>query len=139
VAQVSAGHSDYIEQNVEWRDRHPVSFDIGGVNPAQNSRPIIPAAPQTPATNDSLPVSGTEADAVEVDTMPASPPDEVMTAISAASSAYDRLEAGGQHLHFALDEPNRGLSVEVHDLSGNVLSTISPSDVLAIAGGATVN
>jgi hypothetical protein len=86
-------------------------------------------APPAPAPADA------DADAVTVDTMPASPPPEVLDAIGAASDAYDRLAASGQHLHFAIDAPTGKVTVSVTDHAGNVLRTVAPSAALAAASG----
>ena len=70
-----------------------------------------------------------------VDTMPMSPPPEVLDAIGAAAGAYDRLAAAGQHLHFAIDPPTGKVAISVTDPAGNVRHTLSPSAALAVAAG----
>lgn len=72
--------------------------------------------------------------AVTVDTIPVSPPPEVLVAVAAAAGAQDRLAAAGQALHFSLDQRGR-LSVQLTDLKGTVLSTVPASTVLAVAAG----
>jgi hypothetical protein len=67
------------------------------------------------------------------------PPLEVTQAIGAASAAYEALHATGQQLHFTVDRPTGALEVELRDLDGNALSTISASEVLRIAGGKSLN
>lgn len=72
--------------------------------------------------------------AVKVDTFPSTPPRDSFEAMGVASDVYDKLAAKGQHLHFALDGSGK-LTVELQDLSGHTISRVSPSQVLAIAGG----
>lgn len=67
--------------------------------------------------------------------LPESPPPEVRRAIAAASEAYDVLSATGQQVHFGFDQGARAVEVELRDLDGNPLSTLSPSDALALATG----
>jgi beta-lactamase class A len=113
-----------------------MSFDIQGVGSSQSAaslRAFNGGASSTAAT------SGTEAEdgAVEVRTMPVAPPPEVMDAISTASDAYDQLQSSGLQVQFGTD-PNSGrLSIQLQDLSGTTLSSLTPSHVLAIAAGET--
>jgi len=66
---------------------------------------------------------------------PQTPPPEITEAIDAAAQAYDKLTATGQQLHFTVDRPSGELFVELLDLDGNPLTTISASEALRIAGG----
>jgi hypothetical protein len=69
------------------------------------------------------------------DHLPTSPPAEVREAIEAASQAYEALSSTGQQVHFGFDRGAHAVAVELRDLAGNSLSTLSPSDALQIAGG----
>ena len=69
------------------------------------------------------------------DHLPETPPSEVRRAIEAASEAYDALSATGQQVHFELDQGAQAVEVELRDLDGNPLSTLSPSDALELAAG----
>jgi hypothetical protein len=69
------------------------------------------------------------------DQLPESPPPEVTQAIEVASEAYEVLSATGQQVHFGLDPWARALEVELRDLHGNPLSTLSASDALQLAAG----
>lgn len=112
-----------------------MSFDIGGVGQVPGAAPArSPAA----AAQRAPVVSGTSTDqeAVAVDTFPAGPPAEVSDAIGVAARSYDDLAASGRRLHFAVDPPSGRLTVELHDLSGNLLSAVTPRQVLDVAGGA---
>src|ERR1700749_1702623 len=108
-----------------------MSFDIGSVG-------RTPAA--TPATGGSRPPAATsssasEADTVTVDTVPASPPDEVHDAIGVANQAYHNLQAAGSELRFKINEATGKLTVEVHDTKGNLMFTVPASTALDVASG----
>ena len=112
-----------------------MSFDIGAVDQVHSALAPVSATSSAPQTQDAIPVQDGQNEAVAVDTFPAAPPPELSDAIAAAAQSYDNLEAGGRRLHFAIDPPTGRLSIEVHDLSGNVLSSATPSQVLDVAGG----
>jgi hypothetical protein len=65
--------------------------------------------------------------------LPESPPPEVARAIAAALDAYEELSATGQQIHF--DDSDGAVAVELQDLDGNPLSTLSASEALQIADG----
>ena len=67
--------------------------------------------------------------------LPASPPPEVQRAIEAASEAYEVLSGAGQQVHFGFHQGARAVAVELRDLAGNSLTTLSPSDALQLAAG----
>jgi flagellar protein FlaG len=73
------------------------------------------------------------------DTIPASPPAEVLDAIDAAWDAYDRLEATGHRLHFASNPRSGRLTVELHDLKDNILGTVPLAKALDVATGTTLD
>jgi hypothetical protein len=110
---------------------HEISNVTAAPPVAPVARPSRPAAASPAATS-------TSDDAVRVDTTPSVPPPEVMDQIASASAAYDRLTATGHQLHFAVDQNTRAVSIELHDTQGNVLGTLSPSQVLDVAAGASV-
>ena len=111
-----------------------MSFDIGSVggtpaaaSAAKSSRPA--AVPAQAAQS---------ADTVTVDTIPASPPDEVLDAIGVANQAYHSLQASGSEMRFKVNEATGKLSVEVHDVHGNLLFTVPSSTVLDVASGGSL-
>ena len=111
-----------------------MSFDIGSVG-------RTPAA--SPAAGNSRPAavsssSAHDADTVTVDTIPASPPDEVHDAIGVANQAYHNLQASGSELRFKVNEATGKLSVEVHDVHGNLLFTVPASTALDVASGGSL-
>lgn len=67
--------------------------------------------------------------------LPDSPPPEVRRAIEAASEVYDVLNATGQRVHFGFAQRGQAIAVELRDLDGNPLSTLSASDALQLAAG----
>jgi hypothetical protein len=77
--------------------------------------------------------------AVTVDMIPSSPPPEVMDAVGIAFHASERLAASGLEMRFALDPSTGKVTVEVHDLQGNLQSTVPPSTALSVADGGTVD
>jgi hypothetical protein len=118
-----------------------MNLDIAATGPAP-PRSTTPPATAERLDGGSEPLTADAASfesAVTVDTFPASPPPEVMDAIAVATQAADRLAADGQALHFQVDPPTGKVTIEVHDLQGNVQSTVSPSKALDIAGGGTLD
>ena len=107
-----------------------MSFDIASVGGT-------PAA--SPAAGSSCPVavssSGHEPDTVTVDTIPASPPDDVHDAIAVANQAYHALQATGRELRFKVDGATGKLTVEVHDVHSNLMFTVPASTVIDVASG----
>ncbi len=73
--------------------------------------------------------------AVNVNTLPASPPPSVLEEMHAASRVADDLRAQQRELNFERAGSGR-VVVQVRDLDGNVLRTIAPAQALEIAGGA---
>ena len=108
-----------------------MSYDIGSVGrtpapvPSQTARSSAPAPAQ----------AAHAADTVTIDTIPASPPPEVQDAMGVANQAYHNLQAEGTELRFKINESTGKLSVEVHDVHGNLLFTVPSSTVLDVASG----
>jgi hypothetical protein len=108
-----------------------MSFDIGSVG-------RTPAPSTTRSTRSSAPASAQASEAgatVTVDTIPASPPPEVQDAIGVANQAYHNLQASGSELRFKVNEATGKLSVEVHDVHGNLMFTVPASTALDVASG----
>jgi hypothetical protein len=76
-----------------------------------------------------------DGDSVTVDTLPASPPPEVLDAIGVAAQAADRLAQSGRALQFTVDPPTGKVAVQVTDHSGNVLGALTGAQALAVASG----
>jgi hypothetical protein len=108
-----------------------MSFDIGSVG-----RTPAPTSTQRARSSAPAPAQASEAGAtVTVDTIPASPPPEVQDAIGVANQAYHNLQANGNELRFKVNEATGKLSVEVHDVHGNLLFTVPASTALDVASG----
>ena len=71
--------------------------------------------------------------------LPKSPPPEVARAIAAASDVYEELSATGQQIHFGFGSSRGTVAVELQDLDGNPLSTLSASEALEFAGAEDLN
>ena len=108
-----------------------MSFDIGSVG-----RTPAPTPSQTARSSAPAPVqAGNAADTVTVDTIPASPPEEVHDAIGVANQAYHNLKAAGSEMRFKINEATGKLTVEVHDTRGNLMFTVPASTALDVASG----
>jgi hypothetical protein len=107
-----------------------MSFDIGSVGRTPASAPSQTARSSAPA-----PTRAPESDTVTVDTIPASPPPEVHDAIGVANQAYHNLQAEGTELRFKINEATGKLTVEVHDVHGNLMFTVPSSTALDVASG----
>jgi flagellar protein FlaG len=76
--------------------------------------------------------------AVNVSTLPASPPPAVLEDMHAAARVYQELRSLKRELHFEVTEGGN-VAVQVRDLDGNVIRTISPSRALEVAAGAPLD
>lgn len=107
-----------------------MSLDVAPVGPssyrAGNELPSLPRGVRPPAAIHDV---GPSAD------VPATPPQEVLDAMDAASRAYQALRAQGRELRFAQDSETGRMTIEVRDLDGNLLRMIPPSKLLDIATG----
>ena len=103
---------------------------IGGPERAGSSQRSAPA--QQPAFAPALDA------AVNVNTLPASPPQSVIDEMHEAARVADKLHALGRELHFEPTASGR-VVVQVRDLDGNVLRTVPPASALEIAAGASLD
>jgi hypothetical protein len=76
--------------------------------------------------------------AVNVSTLPASPPPSVLEDMHAAARVAEDLHEQQRELHFEVAGNGR-VTVQVRDLDGNVIREIAPSKALEVAGGAALN
>jgi hypothetical protein len=109
-----------------------MNFNIASVGPTPPSGPPVRGTAPPRAANTGALEHG---DAVRVETIPSSPPPEVLHEMSTAAGAYDRLAAAGQALHFKVDGTTGKLHVEVHDVHGNLLFSVPASKALDVAAG----
>jgi hypothetical protein len=74
--------------------------------------------------------------ATSLDTLPSSPPQEVLDQMASAARTHEELSAQGRELRFSRDERSGRTKIEVRDRGGNVLRTLSPAQALEVAAGA---
>lgn len=83
---------------------------------------------QTSATSESeAPVS--------LDTLPSTPPPEVISQIQTAGATYESLRAQGYEVHYGYDEQARKTTAQLRDASGTVVKTLSPAEAVDLAMG----
>ena len=110
------------------------SAQLGATGAAQSSD-IASASSAATQAGEAAPSDAEAAVSVEVNTIPGEPPAEVHQAISVAAGSFQRLQASGRHMSFSLGQGSGALTVQLQDLSGKTVSTISVSEALRIAGG----
>ena len=76
--------------------------------------------------------------AVNVSTLPASPPPSVLEDMHEAARVAEQLRAQKRELHFETTENGRVI-VQVRDLDGNVIRTIPAGKALDVAAGAPLD
>jgi hypothetical protein len=111
-----------------------MSIDIASVG----RTPATPLS-ATPAAAKPAAAVSHPADPVTVDMIPSSPPPEVHEAMGVAANAYDNLQAGGRQMRFKVNEATGRLSVEIHDIHGNLLFTVPSSKALDVAAGGSLD
>lgn len=112
-----------------------MSANVQTVAGAGSAAPIAPL-PADPAAAEAEPSQHpVRAPSVKVDTVPASPPADVVQEMRDAARAADELARQERELHFERDPSSGKLIVQVRDLDGNVLRTVPPSAVLDLAAG----
>lgn len=101
---------------------------VAGVNrvapTARTQQPSKTYAPQAPSS----------APAVNLDTIPASPPPEVLEQMHQASQAFDDLIGQQRQLNFNAVAGGR-VAIQLQDLAGNAIRSVSPSEALDVAAG----
>lgn len=105
-----------------------MNLDVAPVGPS-SYRPAHGAS--SPASRPLQPAPVVRAD-ISADTIPDSPPQEVLDAMDAASRAYQLLRAQGRELRFSQDTGTGRVTIEVRDLDGNLLRRIPPSKLLDV-------
>jgi hypothetical protein len=109
-----------------------MSFDVNAIDPTRSVR-LVP---------ERAPVRGADAGAAArpdalgrpdatVDTMPASPPPEVLDHVLAAQRAIQEMHDRGRTLHFSMDSGR--VKILLQDLDGNVLKEVPASKAVDIA------
>ena len=108
-----------------------MSFEV----PPISSGAAVPASDRVERTDKPQAANGKDVDAVQLDMIPSSPPEELFDEIDSAARRADELEADGRELHFSYDNASKRVQIEVRDLKGNVLRTIPPSKALSVISG----
>jgi hypothetical protein len=113
-----------------FQEKHSMSSPIppldgphapGSASAAGRTTADTPIAPTAPASSISL------------ETIPSSPPPEVLAQIALAAQTYDGLSARGYDLRFAHDPASGRTNIEVRDDSGALLRTLSPAEAVDLA------
>lgn len=73
---------------------------------------------------------------VSLQTLPSSPPQEVLDQMARASQIHAELSSQGRELRFSRDQQSGRTRIEVRDRDGNMLRTLSPAQALEVAAGA---
>jgi hypothetical protein len=109
------------------------------ITPSQGPPAAQPVWPTPTSRSSAAPQSAGAPFALEptvsLNTVPPSPPHEVLEEMAGAAQTYEALSAQGRELRFARDEQSGRTQIEVRDRSGNVLKTLSPAQALALAAG----
>lgn len=82
--------------------------------------------------SDGAPHMGASARARRLPGIPPSPPPDVARAVQCAARAYERLAAAGCELHFKGNALTRRAIVHVHDLRGNEVQSLVPSELFGL-------
>jgi hypothetical protein len=72
---------------------------------------------------------------VSLQTLPSSPPPEVLEQMADAAQRYDELSSQGRELRFARDSESGRTRIEVRDRAGHLVKTLSPAQALDVAAG----
>jgi hypothetical protein len=114
---------------------HAMSIDIASVG----RTPATPLSATPAAAPPPVAAASPMAEPVTVDAIPASPPPEVHEAMNVAANAYDDLKASGREMRFRVNEATGKLTVEVHDIHGNLMFAVPGSKALDVAAGGTLD
>ena len=111
-----------------------MNFDIPPIGGSDRSAapPRAAAPPARAGFGASLEAASND---VNVSTLPASPPNEVLEQMHEAGRVAAELRSQQRELHFEPTDSGRVI-VQVRDLDGNVIRTIPPARALEIAAGA---
>jgi hypothetical protein len=64
------------------------------------------------------------------------PPESVWREVDDAAQVWEELHAQGREIHFEIDDQSGRLTIEMRDLDGAAVGTLSPFEALSIASGA---
>jgi hypothetical protein len=72
---------------------------------------------------------------VSLDTLPSTPPPDVLAQIQTAGANYESLRAQGYEVQYSYDAQARKSTVQLLDSSGTVVKTLSPAEAVELAMG----
>ncbi|MGH2873434.1 MAG: hypothetical protein ACRDL5_13365 [Solirubrobacteraceae bacterium] len=72
------------------------------------------------------------------ETVPATPPVEVLDAVALAATVYERLLEDDREVRFDLDPLTGTLVISLRETSGRRLAALSASDVIDLAAGGSL-
>jgi hypothetical protein len=113
-----------------FQEKHGMSSPIP---PLDGSRALGPASATARATAGTSIAPTAPVSSISLETIPSSPPPEVLAQIALAAQTYDGLGARGYDLHFAHDPASGRTNIEVRDASGALLRTLSPTEAIDLA------
>ena len=111
-----------------------MDFNIPPISGGVERTGQAPRSTPTPETG----FSATLDAAVNVSTLPASPPPSVLEEMHEAARVAEQLRAQKRELHFECTGNGRVI-VQVRDLDGNVIRTIPPAKALEVASGESLD
>ena len=111
-----------------------MDFNIPPISGGVERTGQAPRSTPTPETG----FSATLDAAVNVSTLPASPPPSVLEDMHEAARVAEQLRSQKRELHFECTGNGRVI-VQVRDLDGNVIRTIPPAKALEVASGESLD
>jgi hypothetical protein len=113
-----------------------MSFDLSAIHPVRAGHTVPEPTAARPAAAETSFANTVKATAdAQVDTIPASPPADVMQEVLAAQRAIQDMHTRGRQLHFDMDSGR--VRILLQDLDGNTIKEIPPSHALELAGDGT--
>lgn len=74
---------------------------------------------------------------VSLDTVPSTPPTEVLSQVQAAAGRYESLRAEGYEVRYSHEAGSRQPTITLHDRTGATIRSLSPSEALELAAAPT--
>jgi len=113
-----------------------MSFDLSAIDPLRAGY-VAPERRAARPAGDNVFADALKAQTdVRVDTIPSSPPKEVIDDVLAAQKVIEEMHARGRTLHFEMDAGR--VKILLQDLDGNTLRRIPPTEALEISTGKKV-
>lgn len=108
------------------------------IQPSQGPSGVPAPPPPKPGSSRRAPQAGSTPKSeapVSLDTIPTSPPPAVLEQVQAAGKSYEALKAQGFVVRYTHDSGSRKTTATLHDRSGAVVRTLSPSEAIELAAG----